>query len=298
MSDGTPAAGAPTDGAAPDAGQAPAAGSGAPAGADWISALDPDAKHVATAKGWKTPLDPVRDYVALQKTLGADKVALPPKGADGKRDWSKWTGWNDLGRPEKPEGYAFAPPQGKTWSDAEKATHTELQKAMHEAGITEAQFQHVGKALGGLSAAQEAQSEAKINAEADAAEAALKGKFGAAYDVQMHNANRAMSMGGDAVIEAVTKSGLGRNPAFIEWTAKMGALVSEDDTVGNIQAGGSRGAGGALTPDQAKAEYNRIMGEANMDMKKHPYWNDQHPEHQAINARVLELIQMMSPKAA
>lgn len=261
---------------------------------NWFTALPPDLGHVAKANGWykdgASPVDvlsgALKGYGEIQKVVGLDKIALPPKGADGNRDWSKWDGWNTLGRPEKPEGYEFKPPEGREWSAEEKAMHAKLQAAMHGAGLTTEQFAKLGGTLAELGA----EHEKGIAAAIAAAGEAMKQKWGAAFEQNSEIAARALNKASPALQAKIEKAGLRGDPEFYDLLLALGAGVQEDGTVNAIAASGG-GRPGILTPAMARAERLKIMGDASTD-PKHPYFNPDHPEHQAINARVMELIQL------
>lgn len=139
---------APAAAATPAAEASPPSGSGPRDGgidspraapSSWIDGLDADHRRVAELKGWKTPGDAVKGYAHLEKALGADKLALPAKGADGNRDFAAWDGWAQLGRPAKADDYRFA-----NGADPLAAA---MRPALHAAGLAQWQVDKISGAF-------------------------------------------------------------------------------------------------------------------------------------------------------
>lgn len=264
----------------------PAAGaSGETAGLDWISTLDDAGRQIVTAKGWKVPGDVITGYANLERLLGADKVVLPPKDANGNRDLSKWDGWAALGRPETPDAYEFKLPDGRQATDADKAFHAALRPALHQAGLAPWQLDVINAAYNGFSG----QLDQAADAAAADAKAALQREWGGQFPAQMDLANRAARaiFGGD--LDAATQVRLadGRflldDAGLARALAKIGAAMGEDATLA-----GGRSQPGALTPAAADAEIKRLRGEA-FGNPKHPINDRHHPEHRAIHERLMAL---------
>lgn len=246
-------------------------------GGDWASSLPPDLQPLVAAKGWKTPADALTGYANLEKVVGAEKLPLPPKDATGNRDWSKWDGWNALGRPESPDKYDIADvqiPEGVQLDD--KAKQGFLAEA-HKHGLTNAQ----AKALLGWYGGYTAEAMKGVNdfatTQAAEAEAALKKEWGTAYDAKMDMANRAVKQfGGESLVKALEETGLGRHPEMVKAFAKVGEAIAED---GDLP--GSKSSV-ALTPADALAQINAMHGDENM-MKI--LRDKNHPEYAAIVAK-------------
>lgn len=262
---------------------------------DWIAGLDETLRAEVTSSGWKTPADVLADHVKLRAALGTDKLPLPPAGADGKRDFSKWDGWAQLGRPEQPDAYAFPSPEGYEFSATDKAFHAAMRPALHASGLAQWQVDQISNAYTAYSQQLLQQAEKA----AAAAREELQREWGAAFPQQIDLANRAVrAIFGDAVAEAKqVRLADGRflldDPALARAMAKAGALMQED---GSLPAG-SAGGGGILTPDAANAEIQRIRGEA-MSNPQHPLNNKDHPEHEAIYRRLGQLYQLRDAKKA
>lgn len=113
-----------------------AAGDRELAGNEWTASLAPALRQIIEADGHKTPADLAKAYAELQRTIGADKIALPKDGA-----------WDDaarerLGIPKEADGYKLKRPEnlppGMTYDeDFERATLP----VAHNLGLTPAQLQ-------------------------------------------------------------------------------------------------------------------------------------------------------------
>lgn len=288
-----PAAGAPAGGAAPGGGAPPA---GDLAGI--LGAVTPDLRGLIETKGWhKDAQGPhqllervAKGYADLERTVGLDKIALPPAGADGKRDWSKADQvFKALGRPDKPEYDVLKAADGM--SEADKATRTRLATAVHKAGLAPWQVEIVAQELAAMNGEQAGATDAEVTAQTQATETALKGKWGAAFDAKMHAANTAISRMGEGMVDKIDKSGLGRDAQFIEFMAGIGAFFLEDGTTPPGGGGGSNGA--TLTPAQAQAELDQMYANpATLAALQ----DKSHPEYAALNAKKLRLNAMIYPE--
>ena len=103
-------------------------------GGDWLAGLSEDNRSLVEAKKWGSdPNQVVKGYRDLE--AHASRALVPP-GNDAKpEDWDAFYG--KLGRPETPDGYAFALPEGvpddMPYDDTLK---TQFQVWAHEAGLT------------------------------------------------------------------------------------------------------------------------------------------------------------------
>lgn len=295
------AAGANATGAASGVGGAAASGA-ANSATDWIAALDADTRAAVQTKGYKEPADLAKAYFSLEKTIGLDKVALPAKDKDGKRDWSKFD-FAALGRPEKAAvgegGYVFKLPEGITEPDAgTKALQAHMAPLLHKAGVAQWQLDILTEGLNAYGADALKQGQAAAAQAVERATAELKTELGAAFDARRDLANKALrAVAGDQLAELSRLrlddgSFLLDHPLMFRAFAKVGEALAEDGALPDAKGGG-KGAGGfaTLTPAAAKAEIDRIMGEV-AGNPKHPYLDSKHPEHAALQDRMLRLHEM------
>lgn len=266
------------------------AGAGDAAPTTWDAALDPTQRQMVQTKGWKAPADVLRDYAQLESTLGRDKVALPGKDAKPE-DWDAV--WNKLGRPEKPDGYdlsGFQPPEGVPWNGE---AQTAMVGEMHKLGLTQSQVAGVMQAYAGVIGQDFQAIQERATKAVEETQATLRKDWGGAYDANLELANRAVKTAfGDQLQEAsqmrlADGTYLLDHPAIAKAFAKIGAGMSEDGDLTGAR-GGAGGAGTPRTPAEAKAEIEKIRGEAVGD-PNHPYTNRRHPEFKAMQQRMNEL---------
>lgn len=283
----TPASAAAT----PDTGSAPAsaplpadASPGEPAtrdARDWRAALPEELKPVAAAKGWRTPAEALKSYVHLERLVGAEKVALPPKDGQGNRDWSTWEGWNAIGRPDAPEEYAFNAPPGHGFTDGDRAFQAHMAPVLHRAGLAQWQVDLLAGGLAEFGTRHHAQTERSAEDHRASAEAELRREWAGGYDRQMDLANRAIRVfGGPEAVRALIDSGAGRHPAIVRAFARIGAALAED--------GGLPGdrPGGAVTSARARGEIQRLKSDSEFQAA---FLDRMHPGHEAAMTKMLRL---------
>ena len=283
--DGGAGAGAGAAGAAGDAGAAGGAGAGAaggagagagPSGLD--SLLSPELRQALAPKGYKSPDDLARAYLAAESKIGAKGVVVPGEKAT-PADWDAF--YAALGRPEAADKYEIKPAADlKPDPEREKA----FRERAHKAGLTPRQ-------AAALYADEETARVAEARKAADAtvaADAALKQEWGAQYDAQIDRAKAAVPLVfGDKFEEArhlklADGSYALDNPLILRGLAKIGELTGE--------AGGdpreARLTGGATTPDAARAEIQKLTADKEF---QGAFLNSRHPEHGQAIARMQRL---------
>lgn len=264
---------------------------------EWMGKIDEPIRNVFAAKGWADP-DPVAAlakvggaYVNAEKLIGAEKLPLPPKGADGKRDFANWDGWKALGVPEKPDAYAFAKPEGfDGYSDdmagafrgiAHKARLTPEQAAIvHDA--------YVGMARSGV---------ALTKAEAEKQLESLRVEWGAEYAAKAAQARA----GATPALEAAGLTGddfdkignaIGHDKA-VKMFQHYGASMGEDRHVETDQ----RQPGDPRDPAAAMAEINRLRGGGDAEFSA-AYLNKNSAAHKDAVARMARLHAIAYPEQA
>lgn len=268
LMDGSPDGGTP-------AGDKAAGQDAAKAGAvvDWTADMTPELKtHIAT-KGYKSPADVVTAHMHAEKLIGADKIVLPKDGQ-----------WDDaarlkLGIPKDPDGYQIKKPdlpQGMVWDENFEKT---AKAFAHKHAILPSTMQElVSLYAAQRSAEYSAQGAARDGSQTEAAEA-LQAEWGKVYNTKLDFASKAAHhLGGQPLIDFLAESGAGNNVELIKAFSKVGEMLGED----TLKVGKPAGMG--LTPDEARAEANKLMaGEA--------YRLKTHPEHDQIVQKVAKLFE-------
>lgn len=261
---------------------------------DWTTGVTPEVKSLLDTKGYKSVNDLATAYINVERTIGADKIALPGKDATPE-EWDAVHARLGWPKEKGAEGYAFQKPanapEGFTYSDdsakwfaglADKARLTPAQAAIVHDGFVAQQIEgHTAKAQA-------------RKAETGSSETALKKEWGTAYDTKVDLAKRAMRYaGGDELVTHLETTGLGNHVALIKAFSTIGEQMGEKMADGM----GAKPLGFAKTPDQAKAEIAKIQGEAAKN-PKHALWDKMHPEHQIIVDQMAALHAQAFPEPA
>lgn len=215
-------------------------------GFDWKGTLGESyAEHeaVLAKHGWNGPADVVKAYAGLEKLvtspeaslrLGGDRLAIP--GADAKpEEWANV--WAKLGRPDKPDGYGLAKPEGFDGYDEGNATW--FKDAAHKAGLTGSQAkalhdEWVSRAKSG--AEETAASRARSD---QAMEQDLRKEWGERYDARIEGGRRAVkALGLDGDTLAQLENSLG-GASLMKLMGRIGERIGEDSLVGDKPQGGT-----------------------------------------------------------
>lgn len=217
--------------------------------------------------------DLAKSYVSAQKMVGADKIQVPSKHATPE-EWRNT--FLKLGLPNEIEKYEI------TAKDVESTNRDFLdafKKQAHQVGILPQQGQqlydwytnYVNQIQGQLSVDEEKSREKKIQD--------FKIKHGENFPTVLNKARMTVKAFGDPDLNAWLDRGAGDEPVVIEFLAKIGERLKEDQ-IGNVEATASFG----LSPQQAAREIAEHMAD-----KNGPYLNRTHPGHAEAVARVNEL---------
>lgn len=168
-----------------------------------------------------------------------------------------------IGRPDKPDGYKVEIPKGME-SVFKPETIGQFKEVAHKLGLTPAQVQglvgfdaeRAKQALAGLEQTEKQSREH--------AEAALRQKWGAAYDQRLHLANRMINENVAEADRPAIIEKIGNDPVVADFLATIGKKFMEDKAV-NTDAHET-----AMTPAEAR---NR-MEELVMERAKEPQWKN------------------------
>ena len=276
----TPAPAVPAPETAPAAAAPPAA---QPA-FDWRQVLGESyGRHerLLQAKGWKGPADVLKSYAGLESMIGTEKVALPGKSAPPEA-WDAV--WNRLGRPESPEGYAFAAPaEGTPYAEE---TAQKFRQAAHAAGLTAKQAAALHDWwLGEATAGQAATLEQGARAEGELARK-LETAWGSDKEARLDAARRAARHFGLGEQQLARLESVAGDFRLLEGLAAIGAQLGEDSLVGRQTAMATQG--------QAEAEIRRLR--ADPDFRR-AYVERSHPGHDEAVRRMSELAERANPFA-
>jgi hypothetical protein len=221
----------------------------------------------------------VKNYANAQKMIGADKVAIPGQHASTD-DWKET--FHKLGNPRTMEEYKFDLEDANKEGVDEKFLE-EFKKSAWGAGVLPRQAKQLADWFSQFSKKAMDDASAKYEADLASHEKKLKSEWGDSYDSNMAKARAALKHHATKEeIEYFKNSGLGRNPIFQRFMAKVGEQFAEDTIKGGGNGDGSR----RLTPAQAAERIKEIQGDP-----KHPYWNPNHENHIAAKKEMTSLFE-------
>ena len=182
-----------------------------------------------------------------QKMLGRDKIALPTE-VSTPEEMDEF--YRQIGRPETKDDYKMEVPD--ELADVMDANVIEGAKELfHKIGLTQAQadalFAFDQKRYSDAMQGNEASSE---QATKDA-EAALRSKWGAAYDERLHIANKMIADNTDDSNREQVLASIGNNPMVADFLANIGKKFMEGGLVDGVSTS-------INTPLEAKAKADEL----------------------------------------
>lgn len=237
-----------------------------PAGGEQSAAWIPEAlRGNKSITKFKDPGALAESYVNLEKMVGS-RVEIPGDDAapEVKAAWR-----TRLGVPDAPGGYDKpAVPEGIT---LDTKVLERVQSKFHELGVPKAQ----AKQMMDWYIMEEIERANVVNRELSAAHdsgmTALNQRWGAAAPRQIALSQRVVAeLGGSKVQKVLNETGVGSDPDIVEFLAKIGGMMEEDNLITPVNIG--------QTKEQAVSEIAKIRGERMKD-KKHPLNDKKNPGH-------------------
>ena len=235
---------------------------------NWRDGLPESIRNEKCLDSIKTVGALAQSYVHAQKSIGANKVALPGENAT-QEELDEF--YKALGRPDKAEDYAsdkIELPEGVTLDTDEVKKFRDF---AFEHGISQKVFEAALKFDIERVQNQIAAENARANAEYEETLGKLQSEFGGRADAVVAQCNKAMQTFG--LTEVLRDHGLLNNYTVVKALAGIGERISE-----------SRLHGEAGTPVDPQTRINEIMGNP-----KDPYYDREHPNHAARVAEVRRL---------
>ena len=221
---------------------------------EWAAALPETERSVVVAKGWRDVADVVTSYRGLETLLGADKagraIVKPKEGDEAARE--KF--FNDLGRPEKPEGYELekAVPPGQGPDFANRAA-----QQFHKLGLTKEQVAGIAAWYGEEAASQAGAISEEFVQQSKVEVERLQRSWGdarAANEESISRGARLMGLNKEQIVRFEAAVG---TTAMLAALLEVGTRIREDTLPGG--AGGLNNPLGSVAA--ATAELERLRGD-------------------------------------
>ena len=218
-----------------------------------------------------------KSYVNAVKKIGGDPANLVSIPQDGE-SWDSF--YNQMGRPETPEGYNFGDDPDNELEFYRNATH--------QLGLSQDQAQNM---LELYASVQEEQTEADNQATADFAvnsQIELKREWGTNYDGNLDQAQRAFTQFATPEFSALMdETGLGNHPELVKAFAKIGATMGEDRLIVGSGLGQSQ-----ISPHDAKDQIQSLYSDKEFSKS---YRDNKDPGHKAAMDKMDKLFKSAYP---
>lgn len=260
--------------------EAPPAQEGDPNVPEWLRSVDAGLQESPTLRKFHNVEALAKSYEHLQKSVGKDKYTVPDKHA-APEDWVSL--FKTLGAPEDPKGYELKADEAVIQSEELEA----ISKGFVEAGLHPLQAEKILNWYQNYAKEQIQNFESQRATKLEESVGNLKKEWGVAYDKKIADAQNALkTVASEEEIAYIESSGLGNDPNLVKLFSKIhDKFLSEDDKAGKLDS--NVGGSGAMTPDQANSEINKILSDP-----KHPYHVKSHANHKNAVAEVQRLFTM------
>lgn len=269
---GTPAPG--SDGKGAEGGKTPS----------WFETLPPGLKAEGSLQAFKDKdvAALAESHVNAQKMVGGS-IRLPKEDATPEeKDKFYQDIYTKMGRPAKWGDYKL--PDGTDRNDPALQRTLEV---LHKAGVTQSQltayYDHEAKEARNQDAAVQEQMQVALKS-LEEGDAQTPG-WGAATPRHLANVKRLIEvLGGQSVMDKISKSGLGNDTEYIRFMAKIAQEAQED---------------GLISPESVtpSVDLQKEHDEMKNGGKEHPLWKNDHPRHDEYVKRFKELNQLIYNKA-
>jgi len=256
---------------------------------DSYKALGEEAGVFIAKNGYKSHADVLKTAMNQEKLLGLPAAQLLKLPADRSPD-KLGEVFVQLGKPESAEAYGLK-------EDASRGLDGPLMQAFpklaHDLHLLPFQVEGLLKFIGDNYVAGAAARDKDAEAAFAAAETAIKGEFGDAFEDKIDAIDAFISEHGGPEMQAyLFKSGRGNDPVFAKFMDKVVALCAEGGLPG--EKGRSGGPGGRkLSPAEAEAELRAFEAANDAALRDRA-----HPDHKALVGEREKLIAKAYPEAA
>jgi len=217
-----------------------------------------------------------KSYVNAVKKIGGNPdnlISLPQEG----ESWDNL--FNQIGRPEKPDGYDFGDDDGVL---------DDYREFAHQTGLTQDQAENILNLYGDIQEQEHNQHvkdledlelDTKIN---------LQKEWGNKYEGKVDMATRAFAQFTSPELRTIiNKTGLGNHPEMIRAFSKIGESLGEDSLVVGTGLGRSQ-----LSPQQARTEIQNLYSDKEFS---EAYRDNRNPGHKSAMQKMDKYFKIAYP---
>lgn len=246
-------------------------------GGDWRTTLPENIRGAKSFEKFKDMASLAQGYLSLESAMGGKKLVVPDAATASEQDWNDF--YKAIGRPENADKYELKVPEGVT-AKVDEGFQKWFKSTAHKHGLP-------AKMAGALysdymkemSTRMSAAENTKVE-EAKRMTNELEQKWGANWNDNMNKAQVAMEHFLDKEeMDWAVKFGLTKHPMMARIFSKVGAGMAEDTFRGDANNPAI-----GRTANEIESE----IGALRADMKG-PYWNSDHPGHDAAKTKMHEL---------
>lgn len=192
----------------------------------WRSKLSEDLRDNPSLVKFKDESSLAKSYLELQKTLGSARLEKPSESWTPEQ-WDKF--YNELGRPESADKYAYDEKQMPDGLIYDKGMEERFNKIFHKAGLTNKQAAIIRDEFVGYRGESHSQMVKAREERAFKESQNLKQEWGDEYDARMDAAFKtAREFGGQEMAKALADAGMGLDPSLLRAFSKIGMLMNGD----------------------------------------------------------------------
>ncbi len=216
---------------------------------DWRSGLPDDLKTEKSLEGFKAVTDLAKGFVETKKLVG--QTLRAPAADASEEEWDKY--YRAGGKPNAPEEYKFAVPDGLLTKEEEK----QIREEAYREGLNSRQVQkRVDRIAEHVAAVRKAERE-----EFEKIDRGYRDKWGANYPRNMALITATLErIDPDKTLRGILDaSGLGNHPAIVDMILDKAKRLKEDNPLFGDVAG-----------QTSREDAKKKIAEINAD-RKHPY---------------------------
>jgi len=242
---------------------------------DWVTRHVPENMRAEPVlKNFNSFEGMVKSLIHSQKTMGADKVAIPNSNFTDE-DWKQFHA--KIGVPETAEGYEFKKPENVSFEDDFFKAYKEN---AHKLGLMPKQAEALSNWFSERTLEAQDSLDKQSTLQKTEAVDGLKKEWGLAFDKKVADANLFLTeFANEEEMVFIKKAGLANEPHMVRLFSR-----AAEKTLGEDKLKGEGQGPVGITPVEAQQKINTYMQDMNS-----PYFNKTHPNHEVAVKEVQEL---------